>query len=422
MTDPMISVSGLSKVFDLHKRRRRLGMSAQHIVALAPLWRNVIRRGRPRRPFHSLSNVSFDVARSEILGVIGRNGAGKSTLLKILARVLDPSAGTITLQGRVASLIELGAGFTGDLTVDENVELQLALSGEAGNAALKDQIIELAELTDYRDVELDDCPGGSPIRLSFATVISINSDIVLADEILAIGNAAFKQLCIERIRKVRDQGGAVLFVSHDMEAIRELCDRVMWLERGEIHRIGATADVVDAYEHEVLERAQIAHEDLTEGEVCRIVDLRLVNKRGAQIGAMTSDSPAFVECIIAHLRPDIPVKLSAQIWLRKRVPLLSCTMPGKVVGGDARSLRVRMTIPRQFLAEGAYNVQLKAQWRGPAGVAGTTIQRLDFKVFDPGDDAEVESRKFATRRPLITPDLPWRFRMKEKSGKVESHE
>ena len=155
-------MANLSKVFDLQKRRKgRSGLGSRELAAMVQLGRSVLRRGvRVGRRFYALSDINLEVGSGEIMGIIGRNGAGKSTLLKILARVLDPTEGSVRLEGRVASLLELGAGFNGDLTVSENISLHIALSGSKPDPDLEERILTLSELGDYRDIDLDDCPGG----------------------------------------------------------------------------------------------------------------------------------------------------------------------------------------------------------------------------------------------------------------------
>ena len=404
MTQAPIVIEGVGKVFDLHKRRRRAGVSTTAFGVLGPLWRNVLRRRTlTKRPFHALADVSVAVGRGEIMGVIGRNGAGKSTLLKILARVMDPSAGRIELHGRVASLLELGSGFSGDLSVIENIRLQLALSGERGNVALENAMIALAELEEYRDADLDDCPPGSAMKLSFAAMISMNAEIILADEMLAVGDRRYREMCLERIRDVRSKGGSVLFVSHDLGAIAELCDRAMWLDRGRVRAIGPAAAIVRAYETEVL-----AGEDRPgeAGDACRIIDFRLTNAQGGQIGAMSAASAAHLECLLAHRVPDQPIAVTVELRARKRVHLFSDAPKEPILSDAPRTVRVRMKLPAGLLGEGRYHALIRARWRGASGEPGLAEAALTFDVL--GADLPAGRMK-GLRRGMLGPVLRWQL-------------
>jgi lipopolysaccharide transport system ATP-binding protein len=216
---PRIVARGLTKVFARHIATRRKGVSTEGASALKHLLQQIVRpRPRPEpadeRYLAALSDVSFEVMPGEVLGIIGRNGAGKSTLLKILARVLHPTAGRVTIAGRVVSMLELGIGFAPELTVRQNIEIHGRLAGIPARQvrAVEDEILAFAGLTSFADRPLEACPGGAAVQLGFASVICLGADVVLADEVLAVGDAAFREACERRVRDAGTSGESVLFV------------------------------------------------------------------------------------------------------------------------------------------------------------------------------------------------------------------
>lgn len=411
-----ISVAGLSKAFDLQKRRKgRSGVSSREIRALLQMLRAVFSRGiKEHRRFYALKNVSLDVESGEIMGIIGRNGAGKSTLLKILARVLDPTEGSIRVKGRVASLLELGAGFNGEMTVEENITLQMSFQGGKQDPDVIQEILELADLVDYREVELDECPGPAAARLSFATLITLSSEVVLADEMLAVGDQRFKQLVVERIRKVRDDGGCVLFVSHDLSAIARLCDRVMWLDRGEPRLVGPAKEVVQAYENAL--RARTSSLESSDDSAARVVDVRLAMTSGRQIGAMSLHRGTYLECIFQHLKPAVPLRFKFEIDNGRKQVIYAAVRTVEAIEGDARAMRARVKIPSHFLNAGSYRGRAVIRWETDDGGRGEVRQKIDFTAAEPASQKSVWGDWDGDRRGLVAPRLNWTHRIRRARG------
>lgn len=200
--------------------------------------------------FWALTDVSFTVEKGEALGLIGRNGSGKSTMLKIIAGVLKPTKGSVTLTGTVAPLIELGAGFDFDLTAKENVFLNGTLLGHSREfiKAHYEDIVEFSELRDFMDVPVKNFSSGMVSRLAFAIATVGIPDVLIVDEVLSVGDYHFQQKCEERIHNMKDQGTTILFVSHSMEQVKSLCSRVVWLERGRIRSIGDAEKLCAEYQ------------------------------------------------------------------------------------------------------------------------------------------------------------------------------
>ncbi len=372
------------------------------------LVRSVLRRGiKQHRRFYALHNVNLQVRSGEIMGVIGRNGAGKSTLLKLLARVIDPTSGSVTLSGRVASLLELGAGFSGDLTVAENISLHVALSGGKEDPELEERILELAELTEYRDVDLDECPGGAAARLSFATLINLNSEIVLADEMLAVGDARFKSMVLERITQVRSEGGCVLFVSHDLRAIAEICDRAIWLDHGRIKLIGTAEEAIRAYEADL--DAKTSALDVGSGEAGKIVDLRLTDAAGHQVGSVHVDKANFIECVFQHLRSDIPIGLTIELGFGRRHLVFSKTEMLEATKTGAQAFRSRLKLPGHFLNSGPYQARALLHWREGGELHRGKLVQTGFNAVDSDPTTSVWGGWEGRRVGVVAPKLRWRI-------------
>ena len=205
--------------------------------------------GTEHRELVALRGVSFDVHRGEFFGVVGRNGSGKSTLLKLLASIYQLDAGSIRVAGRLAPFIELGVGFNPELSAEENVALNGVMMGLTPRQARGrfDAVIEFAELEEFTELKLKNYSSGMHVRLAFSLMLQVDADVLLIDEVLAVGDAAFQRRCIEALERMRDQGRTIVLVSHDMNSIQRHCDRAMLIEDGRIDVIGSPLEVASRY-------------------------------------------------------------------------------------------------------------------------------------------------------------------------------
>jgi ABC-type polysaccharide/polyol phosphate transport system ATPase subunit len=236
---PALAARGVDKTFRIPEERSHTLKER----ALHPL-----RRTR-HDELHALKNISFSVAPGEFFGIVGRNGSGKSTLLKCLAGIYTTDEGKIWCNGRMSTFIELGVGFNPDLAAYDNVALNgimLGLSPREARARYK-RVIEFAELEDFQDLKLKNYSSGMHVRLAFSVAIQVEADILLIDEVLAVGDAAFQQKCFDVFIRMREEGRTIVFVTHDMGAATRFCHRAMLLERGEMVSIGDPRDVADRY-------------------------------------------------------------------------------------------------------------------------------------------------------------------------------
>ncbi|MBI3251416.1 MAG: ABC transporter ATP-binding protein [Candidatus Andersenbacteria bacterium] len=244
---PIIEVQELGKKYTISgKREMYRTLSGQLLAWLS--WRG---RAAHTVDFWALKDVNFTVKRGEVLGVVGRNGAGKSTLLKILSRITDPSEGQVIMRGRVASLLEVGTGFHPELTGRENIYLSGAVLGMSGAEITRkfDEIVAFAEIEKFLDTPIKRFSSGMYMRLAFSVAAHLDPEILLVDEVLAVGDAAFQKKCLGKMDAVAQSGRTVLFVSHQLEFLAQLCKRCILVDGGRVVMDGEARDVIDHYVH-----------------------------------------------------------------------------------------------------------------------------------------------------------------------------
>src|ERR1700681_818120 len=255
MSDIAIRSEKLGKRYRIGERQRYLALRdvlTQTVKAPLRLFRPSAPKSSSNDPRHiwALKDASFEVREGEVVGLIGRNGAGKSTLLKILARVTKPTEGFAKIHGRLGSLLEVGTGFHAELTGRENVYLSGAILGMKKREIVHkfDEIVAFAEVEKFIDTPLKHFSTGMQMRLAFAVAAYLEPEVLLVDEVLAVGDMSFQKKCLGKMGEVAHGGRTILFVSHQINQIRRLCERVMWLDGGQIRQFGSTAEVISAYE------------------------------------------------------------------------------------------------------------------------------------------------------------------------------
>ena len=240
MRDSVIQVKDVSMHFNLMEEK--VDSIKEYIVKL-------LKGKLLYNDFVALDHVSFEVNKGDILGLVGFNGAGKSTMLKILAGVLTPTSGTVKVKGSVAPLIEVGAGFDPELTARENIYLNGAILGFSKSFLDKkfDSIIEFAELQDFINVPVKNFSSGMYARLGFSIATAVQPDILIVDEVLSVGDFRFQEKCERRIKEMIKDDVTIILVSHEMEMIEKLCNKVIWLDHGSVKKMGDTFSVCEAY-------------------------------------------------------------------------------------------------------------------------------------------------------------------------------
>lgn len=287
----VVRAAGVSKTYTLRRERQRT------------LKEVVLRQYAAPEKVDALHDVTFEVEAGEAFGVIGSNGSGKSTLLKLMAGTSKPTTGTLEVQGRVSALLELGAGFHPDFTGRENAYLNGSLLGIPRRRMdeVMPGIAAFADIDRFFDAPVKTYSSGMYARLGFAVAIHLEPDVLLVDEVLAVGDEYFQHKCFARIAAFRKEGRTIVLVSHDLGAVSRLCDRAMWLEQGRVGAIGSVRDVVNAYERTVGEREQL--ERAARGEVgqrwgskeVEIVRARVLDAQGRDAAVLDSGAPAAIE-------------------------------------------------------------------------------------------------------------------------------
>ncbi|NMB57364.1 ABC transporter ATP-binding protein [Candidatus Beckwithbacteria bacterium] len=240
-----IQITNLSKKYIISHHKTAYNTLRDSFVSF---WKNLFTQ-KKKEEFLALKNINLEITQGSILGVIGKNGAGKSTLLKILSRIVEPTNGEIKIRGKVASLLEVGTGFNPELTGRENIYLNgsiLGMTRKEINAKFSD-IVKFSEIEKFLDTPVKRYSSGMYVRLAFAVAAHLDSDILLVDEVLAVGDIAFQKKSLGKMNKLAKDGRTVIFVSHNMGAIQDLCDQCLFLENGEIKAIGKTDKVIKQY-------------------------------------------------------------------------------------------------------------------------------------------------------------------------------
>ncbi len=327
-----------------------------------------------RNSFWALDDVSFEVKRGEVLGIIGRNGAGKSTLLKILSRITKPTRGHAEVHGRVGSLLEVGTGFHPELTGRENIYLNAAILGmrKAEVERKFDEIVAFAEVEKFIDTPVKRYSSGMYVRLAFAVAAHMETEILLVDEVLAVGDAAFQKKCLGKMEEVSSVGKTILFVSHQMAAVQNLCQTGLLLEQGRVARAGPIADVVNTYLTESNRLADMSFEDRNDrqgsGEL-RFTGVLLKDSAGTEVSAFTCGSSATLELLLTnangHSLRNVRIAVGVDNDLGQRIVVFSTHLAAQdfpELPADLGSIEIH--IPRLTLAAGRYGFTLYASVNG----------------------------------------------------------
>jgi ABC-type polysaccharide/polyol phosphate transport system ATPase subunit len=283
MTSPAVSVHNVSKRFKMYRERNQSLKAA-------------LMRGKRASfdEFWALQDVTFDIPVGSTFGLIGENGSGKSTMLKCIAQILQPDSGSVKVNGRIAALLELGSGFHPELSGRENVYLNGSILG-LGRKELErkfDEIVHFAGIEAFIDQPVKNYSSGMYVRLGFAIAINVDPDILLVDEVLAVGDASFQEKCMDKFAEYRENGKTVVIVSHAMGSLRSMCDRAIWLEHGHLIRQGKANDIVDSYldstyqakSHQPVELAEVTEttDAITGTGEARVVSVELLDREGVR--------------------------------------------------------------------------------------------------------------------------------------------
>jgi len=331
----------------------------------------------------ALRDVSFEIERGSSFGLIGPNGAGKSTALKLIARILLPDSGRVESAGRVGALIELGAGFHPDSTGRENVLLNASLLGMS-DAQIKrqmDPIVEFAGLAEVIDQPLRTYSSGMQLRLGFAVAIHTEPDILLLDEILAVGDEAFQTKCFDHIRRFKARGGTIVFVSHSMDSVREVCGEAAWIEGGRVREMGSADSVIGSYLTQVHESLDRQSHDATSGASIEIGEVRLIGSGGPS-ESFESGEDLLVEIPLLRRRTVPDPILGVALHRSDGVSVYATNTRLDHISLDAMPERatIRFVLPELSLLNGAYRVSVGVYSMSGMLPVDFHDQRYQFRV------------------------------------------
>lgn len=398
---PIIQVRRISKKY-------MLGQSADSGATLRELMMRTLqnrfrRASRPRATsghtpveadfIWALKDVDFEVQPGEVLGIVGRNGSGKSTLLKILSRITDPTSGQITMRGRLASLLEVGTGFHPELTGRENVYLNGSILGLRRSEinAVFDEIVAFAEIDKFLDTPVKRYSSGMYVRLAFAVAAHLKPDILVVDEVLAVGDAAFQKKCLGKMSQVANQGRTVLFVSHNMAAVSQLCTKAIWLHDGQLRSIGTPEDIIRTYLAEGSEHVCQRHwpdfSNAPGDDRIRLRAVRLIQHTDAT-SILDINEPCSVEFAFDVLRDAHNLITGINVYNQDGVCLFAnCDWrPNHLEAGHYRKW---VQIPRQTLAEGTGTILVQLVFWDPDVKSVVLPEALTFEAMDSDDPHSV---------------------------------
>jgi lipopolysaccharide transport system ATP-binding protein len=354
---PIIEVNHISKKYRIGEKQSYYSFRD----TLTDLAKSPFRKKSNKSEFWALKDISFKVMPGEVIGIIGRNGAGKSTLLKILSRITPPTTGEVILRGRVASLLEVGTGFHPELTGRENIYLNGAVLGmkraEINNKF--DEIVEFAEISKFLDTPVKFYSSGMYMRLAFAIAAHLEPEILLVDEVLAVGDVEFQKKCLGKMKEVSKQGRTVLFVSHNMQAIQSLCKNTILLKNGEINDFGPTDKVVNKYLNTGLGNMTMKTwnnmKNAPGNQFIRIKSAKIIDFSNNKNSLFTVKTPLQIEFEFWNLAPA-KINLSLVLWSIAGECIFN-------VGSDSKSLEKGLyksicKIPADLLNDNAYSIHL----------------------------------------------------------------
>lgn len=405
---PAVVAKGLSKLYYINDARTRSIRDA-----LVTMFQ---RKGSDRsRELWALKDIDFSLESGETLGIIGRNGAGKSTLLKILSRITKPTAGTVEILGRVGCLLEVGTGFHSELSGRENIFLNGAILGMHRSEIDQrfDEIVAFSEIEQFLDTPVKHYSSGMYMRLAFSIAAHLEPEVLIVDEVLAVGDAAFQRKCLSKMRDVSLAGRTVLFVSHDLQAVARLCSRAMWLDRGSCRALGESQSVISQYLHEQLQTGSSREWPRDEAPGDDVAVLRKVS--------VVTDGQAVTASV--DIRRPIFLEIEYEVLIDGKVMMPNfhlyndrneCVFVAHDLDDEWRykprpvgRYLSRARIPGNFLAEGLFFVSPALTTYEPLSVHFLVRDAVSFHVVDSieGDSARGD---YVGQMPgVVRPILDW---------------
>lgn len=406
MSVPAIRVEHISKTYELLHQKK--SGSDSLIAAFAGGLRNLFSGDSKmsREEFWALNDVSFEINRGDRVGIIGRNGAGKSTLLKILSRITKPSAGQITYHGKLAGLLEVGTGFHGELSGRENIYLNGSILGMTKREidARFDEIVAFSEVESFLDTPVKRYSSGMYVRLAFAVAAHLDSDILIVDEVLAVGDAAFQDKCIGKINSSARDGKTVLFVSHNIGQVAALCNRGIYLEKGKLKYDGGINEAIDMYLNKTKNENNSTTEFAESESEYSFRQLSVHDKNGQLINQFRHDEEYSISADV-HCRRNInDALLSFMVndHQGKRLMTLQLPLADKMSAGETRKFTAVM--PPSFFMPGDYMISIAIHIPN-LQLFDEHLNVLGFKIVDNGS----EFYRYSGDLGYVFPKNSWRW-------------
>ena len=374
--------------------------------------------------FKALDNVSFKVAQGERLAIIGQNGAGKSTLLKILSRITEPTSGRVTVKGRVSSLLEVGTGFHPELTGRENIFLNGAVLGMSkGEIRRKfDEIVAFSEVEKFIDTAVKYYSSGMYVRLAFSVAAHLDPDVLILDEVLAVGDVKFQQKCLEQMKYASHEGRTVLFVSHGMQAVMQICPHAVLLEHGQVIANGPTAEVITAYMGVAFLGTDAPENDTHShflgkekhgDDTARLIETRLRNSEGTISSELMFHNPGQIEMDFEILRtvgeyfiPNFHLYSAEGVMVGVLNP-----QEGSISQYEVGKYTAVCKLPPHLINEGVYRLLIAlSSWREDVRVHFEVKNAITFKIVDDLSDMSYRNGYLGAIPGLIRPRPEWQIR------------
>ena len=414
-SDVAIRAERLGKLYRLGtKFEPRLTLREQiNRLALSPFYRlQSVLRGESAQisgaRLWALKDVSLSTKYGEVVGVIGRNGAGKSTLLKILSRITEPTRGRAEIRGRVGSLLEVGTGFHSELTGRENIFLSGVILGMTRSeiASKLDQIVAFAEVERFLDTQVKHFSSGMSLRLAFAVAAHLQPEILLIDEVLAVGDAAFQRKCLAKMSDVAHEGRAILFVSHNLEAVQRLCDRCIWIDRGQLRQEGAPDIVVRAYlEHgEELNASYRIDQGTASNEPIVLREATLLDSEDEPSNTICFGEPFALRFRWTAAKALPGVVFSVHIRDANERLIFAATTRGRDYDISAGTLETICRVRQNVLRPGDYRVTVGCE-RPPRAVLHRIERCLRVRVLEV--PAAGRTLMVLNREAIVAPEVDW---------------
>lgn len=409
---PIIEIRDISKQYRIGAKAsyKTLRETVMNTITSPARW--LRRKGAvSKNTIWALKDVSFEVKEGEVIGIIGRNGAGKTTLLKILSRVTEPTEGMVKLRGRVASLLEVGTGFHPELTGRENIFLNGSILGMRRQEIKSkfDEIVAFSEIEKLLDTPVKRYSSGMYVRLAFAVAAHLEPEILLVDEVLAVGDAQFQKKCLGKMGDIAKGGRTVLFVSHNMGAVGKLCVEAIWLNFGKIEAKGSSREIIERYLSNTYDKASFRKFPLQENKVAQIISVRLLNNQNVETTEFICQTEPVVEvsfvlrekvrgchiaCIITtidgyHVFSTADTDTNKELFEERR--------PGEYTA--------QVKLPTKNFNVGVY--QIAVGLGIPGAVALDRQEAVSFTIHDAGDFGTL--KEGSRRAGLLVVETPWRY-------------